>query len=175
MTRHLEYFQQKIAEIVRNKAVKRVDHGSSTSSSQLTVVDSFPSPKGCVIASHWTIHEEIILLGVITDCNLLCGGRSNWPVIWKCFKIAVKKYSDDSLTDKQTAYPQRSMHSIKKRYKRMFVNTPKTTFTPKDSATQGAWFLAYHKLWMSDRFNGKQKLLSRKCILSIAEEVVSKS
>ena len=156
MTRHLEYFPQRLATIAKNKAVKRLENGSSTSSSRLTIVDTLPLPKGCVIASHWTIHEELILLGV------------------RVLQTAIGNYVDTTLTEKQTAYPQRSMQSIKTRYNWMFVKPPKTTFSLKDYATQGVWFLGLHKLWMSDRFNGEQKLFSRRHVLAIAEKLISR-
>ena len=43
-------------------------------------------------ALRWTEQEEVILIGVVNDCNILCGAITSWKQVTDYYHIAAKNY-----------------------------------------------------------------------------------
>ena len=103
----------------------------------------------------WTEYEEIILVGVVTDCNLVSNGKSNWSKVQACYNVAASNFNNLYGTEFVERTTCACRKHYKTMYKRIFINNLKPNF----------WQQVYVKRWLSKSFNQDQELLSIACIL----------
>lgn len=99
----------------------------------------------------WIEAEEVILEGVVTDCNILCGSLAPWKQVHKCYELAVKNYL--ALHPTMAILP-RTTCALKKHYR---VMHNKTRLGELD---QQYWYEIYNEKWMSEQYNRNQQLIS---------------
>lgn len=109
---------------------------------------------GC---ARWTQAEEIILEGVTTDCNMLCGGAAPWETIEEYYNHAIQCFYGRHRKLIQAKLPKRSACGLRKHYRIMHQKTNDTKNLPSDF-----WYNLYHFRWMSEMFNRNQQLVSYK-------------
>lgn len=116
--------------------------------STTTSVASISSTKGQ--PTRWSDQEEVILQGVVTDCNLIYAGQTPWETIRVCYKAASEKFA---ALNTLALLPDRTSCALKKHYRVMHAKT-KSGEVRKDF-----WYQVYHRSWMSENYNNKSRLI----------------
>ena len=106
--------------------------------------------KHSTLGSRWTEQEEIILIGVVTDLNLLHWSHPSWPCLHRCYKHAVRNYNSIH----NSSFSDRTVCACRKHLKEMYRRV-ETGEVPSNF-----WYEVYHRTWLSDAFNGGGKLLN---------------
>lgn len=102
------------------------------------------------VMNRWTHEEEIILQGVVIDCNLAYGTEASWKIISRCYQMAVKRYAE---RNHLMLHPNRSSGALKKHYRIMHKKAK------GEKLSSGFWYKVYHKCWLSEHFNAGNKLI----------------
>lgn len=100
--------------------------------------------------SRWTEEEEIMLQGVVIDCNLRFGTQASWKQICKCYTLATQTFAD---LHKLPPFQQRSACALKKHYRMMH------TKMREGDVDNDFWYNVYHQRWLSEDFNAGRKLI----------------
>ena len=121
--------------------------------------------------NQWQPEEEVVLVGIMTDCNLFCGGQTRWNLMTVCYNHVIGILNKNRKFKKSC--PQRSLFSLKKHYRAMYVKPKNFKSYCNKSLAAGTeiWFQVYHDLWLSDDFNQQGKLLNYLLVQRFSEKV----
>ena len=100
--------------------------------------------------TRWTEHEEVILQGVVIDCNLIYGTQASWKQICHCYTLATRNFAS---INKLGHIRKRTSCALKKHY-RVMHNRIRDGEVCNDF-----WYQVYHTCWMSDSFNKNKQLI----------------
>lgn len=100
--------------------------------------------------TRWTEHEEVILQGVVIDCNLIYGTQASWKQICHCYTIATRNFA---AVNKLGHIRKRTSCALKKHY-RVMHNRIRDGEVCTDF-----WYQVYHVCWMSEAFNKSKRLI----------------
>ena len=113
-----------------------------------------------VASSRWTEHEEIILLGVATDCNLLYCSQAPWEVIFGCYQKAIRRFNKLY----GTTFLERTCCAVKKHWRAMYSKVK------QKALGTGYWYRLYHNRWLSPKFNKNHALVEYSGIVLDCDE-----
>lgn len=100
--------------------------------------------------NRWSTQEEIILVGLVTDANLLYGGQIPWEDIKHYYdEVSLKFTTENDLS----RFPIRTTVAIKKHYRVMLVRAR------EGEIDKNYWYRAYHHKWLSSEYNKENRLI----------------
>ena len=98
----------------------------------------------------WTAPEEVILQGVVVDCNLVYGTQASWKEICRCYNLATEKYCN---LNNIGPLRRRSSCALKKHYRMMHKRIK------EGQVERYFWYKVYHTCWLSTAFNAGNRLI----------------
>ena len=102
------------------------------------------------VGTRWSKPEEIILLGVVTDCSRVFSSQASWPFMHRVYKLAMKRFNKAHKAD----FPTRTSCACQKHWKAM-QRRVQTGEVARDY-----WYNLYNKLWFSVNYNKGNTLVN---------------